>query len=54
MTVPEIAALPGRRRRRSLRLGRAEPVIWVAPALAVIVFVFGYSMVELVKTALKY
>ncbi|MBI4172543.1 MAG: sugar ABC transporter permease [Actinobacteria bacterium] len=54
MTVPEIAALPSGRRRRSLRLGRAEPVIWIAPALAVIVFVFGYSMVELVKTALKY
>ena len=54
MTVPEIAALPGRRRRRLLRFGRAEPVIWIAPALAVIVFVFGYSMVELVKTALKY
>ena len=54
MTVPEIAALPSGRRRRSLRLGRAEPVIWIAPALAVIVFVFGYSMVALVKTALKY
>jgi len=53
MTVPEIAALPGGR-RRLLRLGRAEPVLWIAPALAVIVFVFGYSMVALVKTALKY
>ena len=37
-----------------LRLGRAEPAVWIAPALAVVVFVFGYSMVELVKTASQY
>jgi ABC-type sugar transport system permease subunit len=43
-----------RRRRRRLRLGRAEPLVWIAPAAAVVLFVFGYSMVELVRTALMY
>jgi len=54
MSVPEAVAISPPRRRRTLRLGRAEPVIWIAPALAVVLFVFGYSMVELVKTAGKY
>ena len=31
-----------------------EPVLWIGPAVAVVVFVFGYSMVELVKTSLRY
>jgi ABC-type sugar transport system permease subunit len=44
--------LPGRRRR--LRLGRGEPIIWIAPAVAVVLFVFGYSMVELAKQALEH
>ena len=38
----------------SLRLGRSEPLVWIAPALAVVVFVFGYSMVELVRQALAH
>jgi ABC-type sugar transport system permease subunit len=31
-----------------------EPVLWIGPAVVVVVFVFGYSMVELVKTSLRY
>ena len=31
-----------------------EPALWIGPAVAVVVFVFGYSMVELVKTSLRY
>jgi len=54
VSVPEAVIVSRPRRRRRLRLGRAEPVVWIAPALAVVVFVFGYSMVELVKTASKY
>jgi ABC-type sugar transport system permease subunit len=54
VSVPEVVGLSRPRRRRRLRLGRAEPAVWIAPALAVVVFVFGYSMVELVKTAGKY
>lgn len=54
MSVPEAVGISRPRRRRKLRLGRAEPAVWIAPALAVVVFVFGYSMVELVKTASKY
>ena len=54
MSLPEVVGLSRPRRRRRLRLGRAEPAVWIAPALAVVVFVFGYSMVELVKTASKY
>jgi ABC-type sugar transport system permease subunit len=54
MSVPEAIGLSRPRRRRRVRLGRAEPLVWIAPALAVVVFVFGYSMVELVKTASKY
>ena len=50
----EAAAVALRGRRRSLRLGRAEPLVWIAPAAAVVLFVFGYSMVELVRTALEY
>jgi ABC-type sugar transport system permease subunit len=42
------------RRRRRVRLGRAEPLIWIAPAIAVVVFVFGYSMVELGRQALEH
>lgn len=45
-------SLPPRRRR--LRLGRAEPLVWIAPAIAVVAFVFGYSMVELVRQALAH
>jgi ABC-type sugar transport system permease subunit len=47
------ASVPGRRRRR-LRLGRAEPLVWIAPAVAVVLFVFGYSMVELVRQSLEH
>jgi ABC-type sugar transport system permease subunit len=42
------------RRRARLRLGRYEPLVWIAPALAVVLFVFGYSMEELVRTAFRY
>jgi ABC-type sugar transport system permease subunit len=48
------AIAPPRPRRRLLRLGRFEPLVWIAPAFAVVLFVFGYSMVELVRTALTY
>jgi ABC-type sugar transport system permease subunit len=48
------ASAQPRRRVRRVRLGRAEPLAWIAPAVAVVVFVFGYSMVELVKQALEH
>lgn len=56
MSVPGAVAVRGasRRRRRTLRLGRAEPFAWIAPAFAVVIFVFGYSMVELVRQALEH
>jgi ABC-type sugar transport system permease subunit len=41
-------------RRRRVRLGPAEPVVWIAPAVAVVLFVFGYSMVELARQALEH
>jgi len=47
-------AIGPRRRRRGVRLGRAEPLVWIAPAFAVVAFVFGYSMVELVRQALEH
>ena len=40
--------------RRRLRLGKWEPLVWIAPAIAVVVFVFGYSMFELVRQALEH
>lgn len=51
--APETAPIPPPRRRLP-RAGRLEPVLWIGPAVAVVVFVFGYSMVELVKTSLRY
>ncbi len=48
-----LTAPPGRRRRR-LRLGRLEALVWIAPALAVVLFIFGYSMVELVRQSLEH
>lgn len=55
MTAPDTVVLaPPRRSRRRLRLGRFEPLVWLAPALAIVVFVFGYSMVELVRTSLRF
>ncbi|HKP18568.1 MAG TPA: sugar ABC transporter permease [Gaiellaceae bacterium] len=45
---------PALSRPRRLRPGRAEPLLWIAPALAVVLFVFGYSMVELVRQALEH
>jgi ABC-type sugar transport system permease subunit len=47
-------ALSRPRRRRRLRLGRLEPLMWIAPAVAVVVFVFGYSMYELVRTSFRF
>jgi ABC-type sugar transport system permease subunit len=41
-------------RQRRVRLGRAEPLVWIAPALVVVLFVFGYSMVELVRQSLEH
>jgi ABC-type sugar transport system permease subunit len=35
-------------------MGRAEPLVWIAPALVLVAFVFGYTMVELVRTAFEY
>jgi ABC-type sugar transport system permease subunit len=54
LSLPGAVTLPRPRRRRRLRLGRAEPAVWIAPAVAVVLFVFGYSMFELVKTAAKF
>ena len=54
MSVPEVVALHRARRRRRLRLGRAEPLVWIAPALAVVLFVFGYSMEQLVRQSLEH
>lgn len=53
MTSPgALVAVP--QRRRLPRLGRGEPLIWIAPALILVAFVFGYTMVELVRTAFEY
>jgi ABC-type sugar transport system permease subunit len=52
--APETASLPPSPRRKRLRPGRMEPLLWIGPAVAVVIFVFGYSMVELVKTSLRY
>jgi ABC-type sugar transport system permease subunit len=52
--LTETGPAAARRRRRGPRLGRFEPFVWIAPAAAVVLFVFGYSMVELVRTALRY
>src|SRR5262249_54749126 len=54
LTVPGSVTLSHPRRRSRLRRGRAEPAVWIAPAVAVVVFVFGYSMFELVKTASRF
>jgi ABC-type sugar transport system permease subunit len=55
MSAPGTAATPPFvLRRRRVRLGRAEPLVWIAPALVVVLFVFGYSMVELVRQSLEH
>ena len=55
MTSPgTLVAAPARRRRRLPRAGRAEPLVWIAPALLLVAFVFGYTMVELARTAFEY
>jgi len=55
MSVPAAAyAAPPARRRRRLRLGRFEGLVWIAPAVAVVLFIFGYSMVELVRQSLEH
>lgn len=54
MSASAAVASAPRRRRRRLRLGRAEPLVWITPALAVVLFVFGYSMVELVRQSLAH
>lgn len=53
MTSPR-ALVAAPQRRRLPRLGRVEPLIWIAPALILVAFVFGYTMVELVRTAFEY
>jgi ABC-type sugar transport system permease subunit len=53
-TAPETASLRRSPRRRLPRPGRLEPALWIGPAVAVVIFVFGYSMVELVKASLRY
>ena len=54
MSAPE-AALPRPRRRRSrLRSDAPSRLVWIAPALAVVLFVFGYSMVELVRQSAEH
>jgi ABC-type sugar transport system permease subunit len=52
--APETTSLAPSPRRKLLRPGRLEPVLWIGPAVVVVVFVFGYSMVELAKTSLRY
>jgi ABC-type sugar transport system permease subunit len=47
-------ARPFARARHGVRLGRAEPLVWIAPAFVVVAFVFGYSMVELVRQSLEH
>jgi ABC-type sugar transport system permease subunit len=55
MSAPgAVVAAPLRRPRRLVRLGRWEPAVWIAPAVAVVLFVFGYSMVELVRQSLEH
>ena len=55
MSAPGTAAAPPFvPHRRRVRLGRAEPLVWIAPALVVVLFVFGYSMVELVRQSLEH
>lgn len=55
MSAPGTAAAPRFvPHRRRVRLGRAEPLVWIAPALIVVLFVFGYSMVELVRQSLEH
>ena len=55
MSAPGTAAAPPFvPHRRRVRLGRAEPLVWIAPALLVVLFVFGYSMVELVRQSLEH
>jgi ABC-type sugar transport system permease subunit len=54
-TPGTIAAARVRRGRRLLpKPGRAEPLVWIAPALLLVAFVFGYSMVQLFRTSLDY
>ena len=53
MSAPGVL-LESRKSRRRIRLGRAEPLVWIAPAVAVVAFVFGYSIVELVRQALEH
>ena len=56
MSTPgTIAAARARGGRRLLpKPGRAEPLVWIAPALLLVAFVFGYSMVQLFRTSLDY
>ena len=53
-TAPEAASHRPAPRSRLPRAGRLEPVLWIGPAVVVVVFVFGYSMFELVKTSLRF
>ena len=53
-TAPEVASLRRGPRRRLPRAGRFEPVLWIGPAVVVVLFVFGYSMFQLVKTSLRF
>jgi ABC-type sugar transport system permease subunit len=55
MSAPgAVVAAPLRQPRRFVRLGKWEPLVWISPALAVVLFVFGYSMVELVRQSLEH
>jgi ABC-type sugar transport system permease subunit len=53
-TAPEAASHRPAPRSRLPRAGRLEPALWIGPAVVVVVFVFGYSMFELVKTSLRF
>ena len=48
-----VAAPARRRRRRRGRVAGAEPLLWIAPAIAVVLFVFGYSIVDLIRSSLQ-
>jgi ABC-type sugar transport system permease subunit len=55
MAAPGASVATGMPRRRArIRLGRWEPVVWIAPAVLVVLFVFGYSMVELGRQSLEH
>jgi ABC-type sugar transport system permease subunit len=54
MTAHATSVAPAARRARRKASPGLGPIPWVAPAAAAILFVFAYSMVELVKGSFRY